>query len=200
MKDIVYAFDLDGTVTLQETLPLLAKELELYEEMKLLTSLTMNGDIRFDQSFKLRFHVLNGIPLERIQNIMSSVVLDDKISNFIKLHKENCAIVTGNLDLWIKPLVDVLGCVAYSSQGKIMYGDTLELLNILHKSEAIRELKKKYKRVVAVGESFNDIPMFEEADVAVAYGGVHNPVNRAIENSDYVVYDGGALCKLLKML
>ena len=49
MRDIVYAFDLDGTVTCQETLPLLAKELGLYEEMKLLTNLTMNGDIKFDK-------------------------------------------------------------------------------------------------------------------------------------------------------
>lgn len=200
MRDIVYAFDLDGTVTCQETLPLLAKELGLYEEMKLLTKLTMNGDIKFDQSFKLRFHVLNGIKLERIQEVMKTVILDKKIAEFIKENKANCAIVTGNLDLWIKPLVDMLGCKVYSSKGDVQYGDTLELKYVLHKSEAIRSLRNEYERVVAIGESFNDIPMFEEADIAIAYGGVHDPVSRAIENSDYVVYDGGSLCKLLRML
>ena len=131
---------------------------------------------------------------------MSTVLLDEKIADFIRSNNDKCAIVTGNLDLWIKPLVEMLGCRSFSSQGKILYGNSLELSRVLHKSEAIRSLKKTFNRVVAIGESFNDIPMFEEADIAIAYGGVHDPVSKAIENSDYVVYDGGSLCKLLRML
>ena len=40
----------------------------------------------------------------------------------------------------------------------------------------------------------------EEADIAIAYGGVHDPVEKAIASSDYVVYRGDSLCNLLKML
>ena len=200
MKDVVYAFDLDGTVTTEETLPLLANALGLQEEMELLTKLTLDGTIAFDQSFRLRFHILNGIPLNEIQNIMSQVKLDDDIADFIKANKENCAIVTGNLNYWIEPLAERLGCRFYSSIAEKITDDRLELKKVLIKSEAIRDMKNEYNRVIAIGDSFNDVPMFEEADAAVAFGGVHPPVNKAIQNADYVVYRGGALCKLLKML
>lgn len=199
-KKTIYAFDLDGTVTREETLPLIAEALGLAEEMRLLTKLTLDGTILFDQSFRLRFHVLNGIPLERIQEIMRRVSLDPAIEHFIQTHASQCAIVTGNLNYWIQPLEEHLKCRFYSSTGKIKQGDYLELSHILRKSEAIRDLRKYAERIVVVGDSFNDIPMFEEADVSIAYGGVHSPVRDAIENADYVVYKGETLCKLLKML
>ena len=195
-----YAFDLDGTVTKVETLPLLAAELDLSEEMKLLTDLTLSGDIPFDKSFKLRYLVLRNISPKRIADIMSKVELDEDIAEFIKSHKDECAIVTGNLDYWIAPIVEKLGCESYSSTSELDANGLPVLKNILSKAEAIRDLRKTADKVVAVGESFNDVPMFEEADVAVSYGGVHKPVDTAISVSDYVVFEGGALCRLLKML
>jgi hypothetical protein len=42
--------------------------------------------------------------------------------------------------------------------------------------------------------------MFEAADVGVAFGGVHPPVVEVVEQSNYVVYGGEALCRLLNTL
>lgn len=195
-----YAFDLDGTVTKVETLPLLAAELDLSEEMKLLTDLTLSGEIPFEKSFNLRYLMLRNISPKRIADIMSKVELDKDIAEFIKSHKNECAIVTGNLDYWIAPIVEKLGCESYSSTSELDADGLPVLKNILSKAEAIRDLRKTADKVVAVGESFNDVPMFEEADVAVSYGGVHKPVDTAISVSDYVVFEGNALCRLLKML
>lgn len=195
-----YAFDLDGTVTLEETLPLLAKELGIWEEMCILTDLTLEGRIAFEQSFRLRYHILRSIPVQEIQRIMGTVRLDASIASFIHAHREECAIVTGNLDVWIAPIVEKLGCRCFFSRSHFDGNGMVVLDSILNKGEAVREMKKTAKKVVAVGESVNDIPMFEEADVAVAYGGVHSPVPQAVSVSDYVVFDGGALCRLLKML
>ena len=91
-----YAFDLDGTVTKVETLPLLAEELGLSAEMKILTNLTVSGELSFEKSFKLRYFILRNIPLNRIRQIMDSVELDENIAGFIRENKEACAIVTGN--------------------------------------------------------------------------------------------------------
>ena len=195
-----YAFDLDGTVTKIETLPLLANELGLAEEMKILTDLTLEGAIPFAKSFRLRYLVLRNIPIERIQEIMSTVPFDEEIADFIREHKEDCAIVTGNLDRWIAPIIERLGCASYTSKSEIAADGTPVLTEILDKSAAIRHMRKCSDKVIAVGESFNDVPMFEEADLSVAYGGVHRPVDMAISVSDYVVFEGGALCRLLKML
>ena len=194
-----FVFDLDGTITTVETLPLIAAELGLADEMKLLTDLTLSGQIPFAKSFKLRYLVLRNVPLKKIQDVMSTVELDGQIVNFINEHKKNCAVVTGNLDCWIEPIVERLGCESFSSTSELD-GNLPVLTKILDKGAAIRELKRTCSKVVAVGESFNDVPMFEESHVSIAYGGVHKPVSTAISISDYVVFDGGALCRLLKML
>lgn len=195
-----FAFDLDGTVTKVETLPLLAAELDLADEMKILTDLTLSGQIPFEKSFRLRYLVLRNIPLKRIQEIMDGVELDEEIAAFIRENKEDCAVVTGNLDCWIEPIIEKLGCKNFSSTSELDEKNLPVLKKILDKGSAIRELKKSSDKVIAVGESFNDVPMFEEANISMAYGGVHKPVSAAISVSDYVVFDGGALCRLLKML
>ena len=195
-----FAFDLDGTVTKVETLPLLAEELDLADEMKILTDLTLEGKIPFKKSFRMRYLILRNIPLKKIQEVMDGVELDENIAEFIRQHKEDCVIVTGNLDSWIEPIVEKLGCQSFSSTGATDEQNLPVLKKILDKGTAIRELKKEADKVVAVGESFNDVPMFEEANISVAYGGVHKPVSTAVSVADYVVFDGGALCRLLKML
>ena len=107
----IFAFDLDGTVTREETLPILAGELGLSEEMARLTRLTMDGHIAFSESFRLRFHILKEIPLATIQGIMDTVALDPVIVGFIRSRAEDCAIVTGNLDLWVEPIIKKLNTV-----------------------------------------------------------------------------------------
>ncbi|MBR3746021.1 MAG: HAD family phosphatase [Selenomonadaceae bacterium] len=195
-----FVFDLDGTITKVETLPLIASELGLADEMKLLTDLTLSGQIPFDKSFKLRYLVLRNVPLKKIRDIMSTVELDEEISAFVAEHKKNCAVVTGNLDCWIAPIVDKLGCESFSSTSELDANNSPVLKKILDKGAAIRELKKTCDKIVAVGESFNDVSMFEAADVSIAFGGVHMPVDAAISVADYVVFDSGALCRLLKIL
>ena len=195
-----FVFDLDGTITKAETLPLIAAELGLSDEMKLLTDLTLSGKIPFAKSFKLRYLVLRNVPTKKVQDIMASVPLDEEIAAFIAEHKKNCAVVTGNLDCWIEPIVEKLGCEIFSSTSVPDDRNSPVLTKILDKGAAVRELKKTCDKIVAIGESFNDVPMFEEADISIAYGGVHKPVGTAISVSNYVIFDGGALCRLLKML
>ncbi|MBR2519396.1 MAG: HAD family phosphatase [Selenomonadaceae bacterium] len=193
-----FVFDLDGTITKVETLPILAAELDLADEMKILTDLTLSGQIPFDKSFRLRYLVLRNLPLKKIQDIMATIELDEEISAFIAEHKKNCAVVTGNLDCWIEPLADKIGCEIFSSTSELDDKNSPVLKKILDKGAVVRELKKTCDKVVAIGESFNDVPMFEAADVSIAFGGVHKPVDAAISVANYVVFDSGALCRLLK--
>lgn len=195
-----FVFDLDGTITAVETLPLLAAELGLADEMKLLTDLTLSGQIPFDKSFKLRYLVLRNVPLKKIQAVMSSVALDGRIVDFINAHKKNCVVVTGNLDCWIEPLAAKLDCKIFSSTSELDAGNLPVLTKILDKGATVRQLKRTGDKIVAVGESFNDVPMFKAADVSIAYGGVHKPVDAAIAVANYVISNGGELCRLLETL
>lgn len=201
VDDIFYAFDLDGTVTREETLPYLARELGLHEEMKQLTELTLGGWLDFRESFRLRCGILQAIPEERLRELMAAVPLDEEIAGFIREHAENCAIVTGNLRSWAEPLVTTLGCELLASEGERQADGRLEIREILDKGEALRRLRRQGKQpLAAIGESFNDLAMLREADIAIAYGGVHPPVRQAAELADYVVEDSNELCGLLSRL
>ena len=192
-----FAFDLDGTVTKVETLPILARELNLAAQISELTKLTLAGKISFEKSFRLRYSILKKIPPKKIAAVMSNIELDENIFNFIRENKSNCAVVTGNLDCWIEPIAEKLGCEIFSSKSKLVNGVPI-LTEILRKDFAIRRLKESCEKVIAIGESFNDVPMFEAADVSIAYGGVHKPVDAAVFVADYFVDDSVTLCRLLK--
>lgn len=195
-----FAFDLDGTVTKVETLPILAMELGISAQMKFLTEMTLEGKIPFETSFRLRYEMLKKIPPKRIAEIMDAIELDEEIFKFIRDNKNYCAVVTGNLDCWIYPIAKKLGCEFFSSTSTLSKDGVPILTKILRKDAAICQLKKTSEKVVAIGESFNDVPMFEAADISIAYGGVHKPIDAAVFVADYVVNDSQTLCRLLKSL
>ncbi len=195
-----FAFDLDGTITKAETLPILARELGIAAQMKILTELTLAGKISFEKSFRLRYEMLKKIPPKKIAEIMDAVELDEEIFNFIRENKFQCAVVTGNLDCWIEPIAAKLGCEIFSSTSELDTNGVPILKKILRKDFAIQRLKESCDKVIAIGESFNDVAMFKAADISIAYGGVHKPVDAAIFVADYLINDSATLCRLLKSL
>ncbi len=200
MSTTAFCFDFDGTVTKQELLPIIAREVGLEDEIGVLTRATMQGLLPFDKSFKLRCKLLESIPISSVHSILRELRFHEEIEKFIKKNRENCFIISGNLDVWIDPLIKQLGCRGFTSRARYS-GDFISgVEKVLDKSEAIDSLRSKYKKIVAIGESFNDVPMFETADVRIAFGGTHQPVSDIVILSDFVVYSEGALCQLLKML
>lgn len=200
MKKTAYCFDLDGTITTTEILPCIASELGISEEMATLTRSTMDGHIPFDSSFRLRCLLLGQIALPRIRQLVSQVPLDEEIVDFIRKHADDCYIVTGNLDIWIEPIVEMLGCSYFSSKAYFDDG-FLRVNNIIDKAQVIGELKKSgYERIVAVGDGANDAGMLQEATFGIAYGGVHSPAPIAITSSNAIVHDSSTLCRLLRTL
>lgn len=194
-----FVFDLDGTVTQAEILPRIAAALGLQEEIGLLTRLTLAGAIDFEQSFRLRFAILRQIPLAAVQAIVAATPLNPDILAFITDNKDCCSIATGNLDAWIEPLRDQIPCAFFCSSSRLN-GGVLELEAVLDKGRAVRRLKENGHKCVAVGESYNDLAMFEEADISIAFGGVHQPVPALLERSDYLAPGPKELCELLRSL
>ncbi len=199
MKKIAYCFDLDGTVTKQEILPLISKQVGLHEEINLLTDITLKGLIPFETSFKLRVKLLSTIAIDIVRSVVNDVVIDQNIGDFIRDNRNNCFIVSGNLDVWVNELIhEKLGCKSFSSIAEHIDNSLIGIESILNKGKAIETIRNDYDTIVTIGDSMNDCSMFEKSDIGIAYGGIHNPVNTLIKLSDYVVYNSNSLVKLLQ--
>ena len=196
-----YCFDLDRTITKAEILPCIASELGIADEIATLTKATKEGHIEFEPSFRLRCLLLGQLDQQVILRIVDAVPLEESLMHFIADHREDCYIITNNLDIWIRPIIQRLGCRAFSSIGKYVNGK-LQLISILKKARALKSIRAemRYGRVVAVGDGANEAAMLEEADVGIAFGGVHPPAKSAINASKYVIHDGNTLCSLLRAL
>ena len=198
--ETAFCLDLDGTITLEEILPRLAYEVDLYDEIRVLTEATLKGVITFQRSFKLRCRLLSSIPISRVREIVGSVALDADIESFIRENKRRCFVVTGNLDVWVEPLIRRLGCESYTSRAQVDGDRLIAVASVLDKADAVHAVRKHFDRVIAAGDGMNDASMFEAADIGVAFGGLHEPVPALIDVSRFVVTDGRALCRLLNTL
>lgn len=201
MSGTAFCFDLDGTLTSTEILPCIAAELGIADEIATLTRLTMDGHVPFEDSMRLRTLILGQVPLARVHEIIAAVPLSPELENFVGTHADRCFVVTGNLDVWIAPMVDRLGCRSFSSSA-VATPAGVQLQSILAKDDAVRTLRRRggYARIVAIGDGANDVPMLREADIGIAYGGVHAPAPQTVAVADIVVNDASTLCKLLKAL
>ena len=201
MSNCAICFDLDGTLTTTEILPCIAAELGVAGEIATLTRLTMAGKILFEDSMRLRTLILGQVPLTRVHEVLISIPVAGVLLDFIQQNTDRCFVVTGNLDIWIAPLIQRIGCGVFSSSAKLVDG-MVRLESILSKDKAVDALRTsgRFDRIVAVGDGANDVAMLNAADLGIAYGGVHAPAASAILAADMVVHDAGTLCKILKAL
>lgn len=199
----LFMFDLDGTVTSEEILPLIAKEADLYDEISALTEATIKGIIPFDNSFKLRCKLLSDVPLSKVHKVVYNVKLYEKVAKFIQEHQENCVIITGNLDVWVNPLRTKFYNI-YTSEASQIDGRLDKVTKVMQKDEAVQYLKTKYygqiDRYVAIGDGMGDVAMFAEADMTIAFGGTHQPVESLVKMSNFVIQDESQLVNLLEQM
>lgn len=192
--------DLDGTVTQEEILPKIARHLAIHEEIEALTQATIKGLIPFESSFRLRVRLLKDFSISSVKNSLKSILLYENICSLIKEFPENFFIITGNLDVWVSDVIKKIGAQSFTSRAEVKFGEIAGIEKILNKGEAVQSLRNRFKRIVAVGEGMNDIPMFEAADLSIAYGATHLPVKTALEVCDLAIYNEETLCRLLRTL
>lgn len=197
----LFVFDLDSTVTKSELLPDIARATGMGEEMSRLTQAALDGAVPFAQSFTSRFNLLRHIPLSDIHKVADQVEIDAFIGSFIRNHCDICSIATGNADLWVKPITDKLGCRVFASHAQVI-GKEQKLVSVLDKADVmpILRLQAGAGKIIAVGDSYNDIPMFEAADFSIAYAGVNEPVKAVKSAADKIVNGGKELTDLLETL
>ena len=195
-----FLFDLDGTVTKLETLPLISKHFKIQEEIDTLTRETIQGNIPFIESFIRRVYILGRLPIDEVADLLETVPLYEKLSKFITENKENCAVATGNLDCWIEKLAQKVGCCCYCSDAEIENNRVKKLTKIFRKENLVERYKSEGEKVVFIGDGNNDVEAMRLADISIASGLTHMPAKSVLSVADYVVFDEEGLCRQLNQL
>lgn len=193
-------FDLDGTITKQETLPIIAHAFSMQNNILSLTQDTVSGKIPFVESFIRRVHMLKDLPVNEINKLLTTVNLYSDIVSFISEHKDKCAIVTGNLDCWCFDLLSKIDCPYFCSTATVANNKISKLDKILIKEEVVTYYKNKNHRVIYIGDGNNDVEAMRLADVSIASWLTHQPSLGVIMTSDYLVTSEVSLCRLLNQL
>ncbi len=195
-----FIFDLDGTITKQETLPLISRHFNVEEQIDSLTLQTVRGNIPFIESFIRRVSILGRLPIDEISSLLEKVELYEKLVDWISRHQENCCIATGNLGCWTNALMKRVGCKCYTSDCEQESNQVRKLTYILRKESIVEKFKSKGHRVVFIGDGNNDVEAMRIADVAIASGLTHMPANSVLSIADYAVFNEDALCRQLNQL
>lgn len=197
---VKFIFDLDGTLTKCETLPLISQHFSIKEKIDTLTMQTVQGDIPFETSFAHRVAILGKNPVSEISSLLAAIELHEEVYKFIQIHRDNCVIATGNLGCWIDKLIQRIGCKAYFSEALVENDSVEEIVSILKKEAVVDYYKKQGDIVVFIGDGNNDVKAMQQADIAIASGLTHAPAKSILTVADYVVYTENELCFLLNKL
>ncbi len=199
MSRFVFLFDLDSTLTKQEILPTISKELGIFEKMSQLTESTMKGEIPFKQSFLQRVELLKNIPVSEVNRMIGEIQLNELLVEFIKKNQERCYVVTGNLDVWIEDLMKKIGMEKnlFSSKALVKDDYIQDIFSIVDKNAVISQMVLPF---VAVGDGNNDAEMIEEAEIGIGYGGVREIAPSVLACASHAIYDEKKLVEFLERL
>ncbi len=201
-----FIFDLDGTITKQQTLPLISKHFSVQDEIDNLTNKTaMSASFPpppffFIESFIKYVYILKKLPVDEIAQLLAGVELHQKVVDFIKKNKENCIIATINLECWIKQLLSKVDCCFYSSDGITEDNKIVKLTRILRNEKIVERFQSEGEKVVFIGSADGDIEAMRKADVSIASNLNRKMTQGALSVADYLVFSEEALCYQLNQL
>jgi HAD superfamily phosphoserine phosphatase-like hydrolase len=195
-----FIFDLDGTLTTKETLPMIAEHFGIKREIKSLTNDTISGNIPFVESFIKRVHILGNLNVSQVNALLEAVPIYPKIQAFIQNNRKQCIIATGNIYYWIESLVKKFGVKVCCSKAEIRNNKIERLTEILCKENIVKKEQNLGYKVVFIGDGNNDLEAMRFAGISIACGLTHYPAVSIQSIADYAVFSEEALCRQLNQL
>lgn len=119
--------DVDGTLILEEVIDLLGREAGREEEISLITSRAMRGELDFESSLRKRVSLLEGLPVSVFDKVFNSIHLTPNAQEFISILQKN-GILVGLLSGGFTPIVARLAKslgIAYFSANQLEVKDGL---------------------------------------------------------------------------
>lgn len=200
MTNKAFCFDLNGTVAKYDIISLMGKELDIFEEVRILTDASSKGEILPLKSFLLRLEMIKDLNLSKTQELIYNMEINKHIFKFIESYPENCFILTSSLDVWIEKFIKRFRCEFFTSKAKVEDEKVVGVEYILNKRDCIKSIKSKFDEVIAIGSDMGDVEMLQFADRSIAFPKTVEPVQSLIEESEFVTFNEKGLCNILNTL
>lgn len=175
-------FDMDSTLIETEVIDELARAAGVGEQVSQITEAAMQGELDFNESFRKRMALLEGLSEDVLEDIAKNLPITEGAEYLISTLKNlgyKTAILSGGFDYFGRYLQTKLGIdYVFANHLEIkngkLTGRAIEpIVNGERKAELLKELAAKegirLEQVVAVGDGANDLPMLGIAGLGIAF-------------------------------
>ncbi|NRP09601.1 MULTISPECIES: phosphoserine phosphatase SerB [unclassified Marinobacterium] len=175
-------FDMDSTLIEAEVIDELAKEAGVGEQVSEITEAAMRGEIDFNDSFKRRVALLEGLDESVLEGIAQRLKMTEgaeQLMSQLKRTGYKTAILSGGFTYFAKFLQKRLGFDYIHANeldiqdGKVTGKVVGTVVNGERKAELLREIAAKegvsLEQTIAVGDGANDLPMLSIAGLGIAF-------------------------------
>ncbi|SPJ34484.1 phosphoserine phosphatase SerB [Kushneria phyllosphaerae] len=175
-------FDMDSTLIKAEVIDELARRHGVFEAVAAITERAMRGEIDFQQSFRERMAMLEGLSESVLEEVADGLELMDGLERLMVNLKRlgyRTAILSGGFTYFARYLQKRLGFDEVHAnelvieQGVVTGEVHLPIVDAERKAELLKEIAERHgiapEQTVAVGDGANDLKMLAAAGLGIAF-------------------------------
>lgn len=175
-------FDMDSTLIKTEVIDELAICAGVGEQVAEITERAMQGELDFKQSFAQRMALLEGLPIESLEQVAAKLPIMDGLQELMTVVNEKkhiSAILSGGFDFFAQQLQQRYGfnyifTNKLDFQQQTLTGKVIEpVVDGERKAALLKQLARQesidLNQTIAVGDGANDLAMIQTAGIGVAY-------------------------------
>lgn len=183
-EKLLVVLDVDSTLTRDEGIDMLAEFVspEAAAEVAAITASAMRGDLDFTESLTRRVSLLKGVTTTQIQEAVAAVRITDgakELVSTLQAHGHVVGAVSGGFHQMVDPLALELGLDLHRANtleitDGVVTGRLLgPIVDAALKAETLKEWATHHAippaQTVAIGDGGNDVLMFQEAGLGIAF-------------------------------